>query len=62
MQSNAGSSFRGGGRGRGGGNRPGSGPGGKCVCLKCGVEKTHRVGIPCFEEECPKCGTKMVKK
>jgi len=57
-----GSSFRGGGRGRGGGTRPGSGPGGKCVCPECGAEKSHQVGVPCYEQKCPKCGAKMVKR
>jgi electron transport complex protein RnfB len=55
-------SSSGGGRGRGGGNRPGSGPGGKCVCTECGAEKPHQVGVPCYEQKCPKCGAKMVKK
>ena len=52
----------GGGRGRGGGNRPGSGPGGYCVCPNCGEKITHRVGVPCYQEKCPKCGAKMAKQ
>jgi hypothetical protein len=50
-----------GGRGRGGGNRPGSGPGGNCVCPKCGAVKPHQAGVPCYEQTCPKCGTRMIK-
>jgi hypothetical protein len=49
-------------RGRMGGNRPGSGPAGKCVCPKCGAEKPHQAGAPCYQQSCPKCGTRMVKK
>ena len=52
---------KGGGRGRMGGNRPGSGPGGDCVCPSCGQRAPHQRGIPCFSVNCPKCGTKMVK-
>jgi len=52
---------RGGGRGRMGGNRPGSGPGGDCVCPKCGHRVQHQLGIPCYLTNCPKCGTKMAK-
>lgn len=52
----------GGGHGRMGGNLPGSGPSGKCACPKCGAEKSHQVGVPCYEQKCPKCGTVMVRK
>ncbi|MGC9356481.1 MAG: hypothetical protein ACP5GX_01365 [Anaerolineae bacterium] len=52
----------GGGRGRGGGNRPGSGPGGICVCPSCGHTQEHEVGTPCYTLRCPKCGAKMMRK
>jgi DNA-directed RNA polymerase subunit RPC12/RpoP len=45
-----------------GGNRPGSGPGGNCVCPKCGAKLTHPQGVPCYNLSCPKCGAKMVKE
>jgi hypothetical protein len=48
-------------RGAGAGNRPGSGPGGFCVCPSCGERVSHVVGNPCYKESCPKCGTKMRK-
>lgn len=51
----------GGGRGRMGGSKPGSGPGGDCVCPKCGATVTHTRGIPCYTKKCPKCGTRMTK-
>ena len=51
----------GGGRGRMGGTRPGAGPGGDCLCPSCGARATHRVGVPCNESKCPKCGTPMVR-
>jgi hypothetical protein len=50
------------GRGRKGGNRPGSGPSGNCVCPKCGKKVPHRAGYPCYEMECPECGTQMVRE
>ena len=50
------------GRGRGGGNKPGSGPGGYCVCPKCGYKEEHGVGERCMDKKCPKCGTKMEKE
>jgi len=37
------------------------GPGGFCVCPSCGEKSIHQAGIPCFELNCPKCGTKMVR-
>jgi hypothetical protein len=60
--------FRGGrglggsGQGRGAGNKPGSGPGGNCVCPKCGLKTPHMAGQRCMDIACPKCGTKMTKE
>lgn len=57
------STFRGGrGKGRGGGNKPGSGPGGNCVCPACGQKEPHIVGKRCIDQVCPKCGTKMIRE
>jgi hypothetical protein len=53
---------QGGGRGRGGGNKPGSGPGGNCICPKCGKRIPHTVGYRCFDQTCPACGTRMVRE
>jgi predicted Fe-Mo cluster-binding NifX family protein len=39
--------------------RRGLGPGGKCVCPKCATGIEHRRGVPCREEACPKCKTRM---
>jgi hypothetical protein len=52
---------RGGGRGLGGGNKPGSGPGGFCVCPSCGKRVPHQRGIPCTSQTCPECGATMIK-
>ncbi|MBD3208679.1 MAG: hypothetical protein GF370_04485 [Candidatus Nealsonbacteria bacterium] len=49
----------GGGRGQGGGF--GFGPGGNCVCPKCGKRTPHQRGQPCYEINCPECGTAMVR-
>lgn len=49
------------GRGRNRGNKPGSGPGGYCVCPNCGYKMPHLTNDPCYNKVCPKCGTKMVK-
>lgn len=50
----------GGGRGRQPGGR-GIGPAGKCKCPNCGHEVEHQRGVPCYERDCPKCGTKMIR-
>jgi len=56
-----GGSGRGGGRGRGGGPYA-AGPNGECVCPKCGHRRAHVVGVPCYREKCPKCGTQMTRE
>lgn len=38
------------------------GPGGDCVCPKCGERLPHRTGVPCQEERCPECGAKMLRE
>jgi len=48
------------GRGRMGGVR--AGPGGHCVCPKCGCKVPHQRGVPCYEAICPTCGTGMVRE
>ena len=48
-----------GGRGRMGGVA--AGPGGECVCPKCGATATHKIGIPCTQQKCPKCGSTMAR-
>lgn len=50
----------GGGRGRMGGPSA-AGPGGTCVCPKCGEKLPHTVGRPCYQMACPKCGTTMTR-
>ncbi len=63
---------QGGGQGAAGGRaggRPGragggamAGPEGVCVCPKCSQEEKHLRGTPCMQQQCPKCGTAMVRK
>jgi len=50
-----------GGMGRMGGNRPGAGPSGYCVCPSCGTKVAHKIGVPCYNTSCPKCGAKMTR-
>jgi DNA-directed RNA polymerase subunit RPC12/RpoP len=54
--------YGGAGKEKGGGNKPGSGPGGNCVCPSCGHKISHQAGQRCKEIACPKCGTKMVRE
>lgn len=32
-----------------------------CVCPECDERIIHKRGIPCQEETCSKCGTKMLR-
>jgi len=50
----------GGGRGRMGGPSA-AGPGGTCVCPRCGERVPHTVGQPCNRMACPKCGVLMTR-
>lgn len=51
---------RGGGRGR---NKGGAfGPGGFCVCAKCGEKIAHQQGVKCTDIKCPHCGHTMVRE
>jgi hypothetical protein len=49
----------GGGRGRMGGFA--TGPSGSCKCPKCGYSMPHVRGIPCYQQTCPKCGSRMTR-
>jgi hypothetical protein len=51
---------RGGGRGRNKGG--GFGPGGYCVCTKCGEKVVHKQGVKCTTINCPQCGHPMVRE
>ncbi len=48
------------GRGRMGGPLS-AGPGGDCVCPKCGHHMVHARGQPCNQTRCPKCSTMMTR-
>lgn len=52
---------RGAGLGRGGGPLA-AGPGGYCVCPQCGERTLHQRMVPCFQQQCPKCGARMVRE
>lgn len=62
------SSGRGGRGGRGSGGRGrrrmggfAAGPGGSCVCPSCGYSTPHVIGTPCYQQTCPKCGSRMTR-
>jgi hypothetical protein len=40
----------------------GGGPGGMCVCLKCGYKTPHERGVPCSSLKCPNCKTNLQRK
>ncbi|MBN2135020.1 MAG: hypothetical protein JW737_04770 [Acidobacteria bacterium] len=50
-----------GGRGRSGGIKR-TGPGGNCICPKCGYKERHIQGSPCKKKKCPECGAIMIRE
>ena len=50
------------GRGMGRGSGMGYGPSGECICPSCGTIVPHRPGVPCYQQVCPNCGSKMIRK
>ncbi len=40
----------------------GGGPGGYCVCQKCGYKILHERGVPCSTLECPDCKINLVRE
>ena len=40
----------------------GQGPGGYCVCPKCGYKIPHQRGIPCSTLQCPNCKVNLERK
>ncbi len=49
-----------GGKGR---NRGGAfGPGGYCICAKCGEKVSHQQGTKCTSIKCPKCSKTMIRE
>lgn len=48
------------GRGQSGGKD--AGPGGYCICPRCGERQPHQLGTACFEVKCPKCDAVMTRE
>jgi len=40
----------------------GGGPGGYCICPKCGYKTPHQRGVPCSTLECPKCKINLTRE
>lgn len=38
------------------------GPGGYCVCVKCGKKITHERGVKCTTIKCPDCNHTMIRE
>jgi len=40
----------------------GRGPGGYCVCKRCGYRVEHQPGVPCSSLICPNCKTHLTRE
>jgi cation diffusion facilitator family transporter len=40
----------------------GKGPGGYCICPRCGYKTAHRQGVPCSTLKCPNCKTNLERR
>ncbi|HNQ64098.1 MAG: hypothetical protein BWX58_00673 [Deltaproteobacteria bacterium ADurb.Bin026] len=38
------------------------GPPTNCICPNCGNVVPHERGVPCFQRQCPKCGSFMARQ
>jgi len=38
------------------------GPTGRCICPKCEEVVPHQRGVPCQNQKCPACGSKMLRE
>jgi Zn-finger nucleic acid-binding protein len=38
------------------------GPGGGCICPGCGMTLSHRSGVRCQDDRCPRCGARMLRQ
>ena len=38
------------------------GPGGSCICPKCGYKAPHQKATPCQDQKCPQCAVKMSRE
>jgi predicted Fe-Mo cluster-binding NifX family protein len=47
---------------KGASGKTAGGPGGFCVCPKCGSRKQHERGIPCSQVRCPACQSSMTRE
>lgn len=43
-------------------NRNQSGPGGNCICPKCGEKVAHTTGQACYLQKCSKCSEAMIRE
>ena len=39
-----------------------AGPGGQCICPRCGKALPHQQGTPCYQVVCPDCELPMMRE
>lgn len=50
------------GKGKGRNKGGACGPGGFCVCTKCGEKKPHQQGVKCTTLKCSNCGHTLIRE